>query len=283
MAEDIKITAFYYHLAVQENANIRDFFHDAATIDTILFDTFKDISDNKNPQIMSLQGTSFIFQLYDVDPKGVFGTLGRASNADDLTQIRHRTTLAIENIPQSKAIEDYTYFYIDFKTLHMLAIHKRALSRLHDIFTTFIGNSFNNAIVVNPIKAEDWKERITKLKNINLNVRFKNSADAKNRVKKIRTLEDIVDHTEHIVFSFRLKNKQPSQADTACISNIYDKKEEFSKLSIVGSNEWNHYETINLINLNITKQAILTFDTLENTENNRNHIKRELIKMVNVL
>lgn len=229
-------------------------------------------------------GDKYTIDILEIGTSFIFGTCAKENDFEYTSFYQLRDTQTNETEPYqsamlNKQLEVYTYFYIDCSKNKMAAIMQKNISKIHEIFSSFIYLTSGNMLsfFVAPEKIKDIKaaaKNLHKIKKLELSFAPGHSKDD---IKPLtQSLGDI--EFESYTVNFKLA---PTNNDSLVekINDIFQsKRDDFSGMKFIGKNEFGLEETINFVETVYTQNT--PFDLTEDYALNTEYIKQKLSQSI---
>lgn len=249
-----------------------------------------DKNDGSTPQYISFdlkKDTQYTFEILNFTNDYIFGKYCKAESITT-TSLKQTRDLKTQNTKPfelniNQQLENYTFFYIDFKTQYICSINNRNLAGINKTLPALIYHIHSNLVnlSVTPLSIKDIKGYIGLQKKISkIDLSFI-SVDT----DYMRNVDDIVNATDDINtlnVSFTLK-----QNNSHFIENIIERlpvlKKKYKKIALTYENDDGLEDFVDVLNALYTKKvSIKITDNLVKNPNSIRQILCDEIRKVNL-
>lgn len=151
---------FFYKITIYKD--------DLVNLSTNFYECFENkiLKTGLNKILNEVNNEAFI-NFLECDENYIFGIVSSNRDMDPLTEIYDKLTHKILD-NKTTSLSYFTYFVINLKTMKMLIIQKRSVPNPARILTIFFKKVLALKLSILNDLVDDWKDRLKKLKNINI-------------------------------------------------------------------------------------------------------------------
>lgn len=239
----------------------------------------------KTKKVFNSQDNAISMEFIELNEQYIFGYIAKSNNVKQGLLKRIIDTAGKEILETDLLIENFKYFLIDIATLNVAVLQNTNVTSFRTIFNDFLSSFINKNIYCNlnilHIIDNNVFSKINRFKKIKaIEAIFKNDSIKGNEILRVKDGFNISQNNySRATIYLKLKKDTVSPDDITSFINKDAIKKDFIKYELVGEDEDNIEQTIELVKQYLSKNIIINIEEeYLQSKGDLEEIKKSLLK-----